>query len=486
MTRPTLSPTAASTLQPDKIVREDLQDLDDNDDAASQSTSVAYSQATAEGSGHLRIVRLQDLSHDHEPFECPYCYSIVQAKKQRSWRKHVLSDLRAYVCIFEDCDAGLFEDKAAWALHDAEEHRRQWDCQYCRNTDRPFSSSQGLHEHLRALHAGDSLPAEVLHQVVEASSRPLSETVPDCPLCDFDNEVYHQANRLGQAIPLGSQVVIPLVELQKHLALHQEQLALFAIPPAVQRGVESESRHGNSQVGPDEQIKVSRHSHKANFNLPETLSLTYNQMMADWQDHLSEFDTADNLERLSDRESSVGSAGDFEESYPSSPSEPHQSEIISLELAVTGTAVYERLDLESSNLVPGDIVYIQRQTGEQLHYTKAVYLGDPGGGQKTDATNHGARPAMDNTPAIRNGGFGALQVEAVTNQPLSIARRHLAASQLRMRDVEPDQLSQSEWVRFLAMPEDERQRWISQFQRRRRESAGSAGSSSHIVRGKRL
>ena len=85
---------------------------------------------------------------------------------------------------------------------------------------------------------------------------------------------------------------------------------------------------------------------------------------------------------------------------------------------------------------------------------------------------------MYNTPAIRNGGFGALQVEAVTNRPLSIARRHLAASQLRMRDVEPDQLSQSEWVRFLVMPEVERERWISQFQRRRRDSAESAGSSS--------
>jgi hypothetical protein len=274
MTRPTLSPTAASTLQPDKIVREDLQDLDDNDDAVSQSTSVAYSQAAAEGSGHLRVVRLQDLSHHHEPFECPYCYSIVQARRQHSWRKHVLSDLRAYVCMFEDCDAGLFEDKAAWARHDAEEHRRQWDCQHCRNTDRPFSSSQGLHEHLRSLHAGHELPPEVLHQVVKASSRPLNETAPDCPLCDFDIEVNRQADRAGQAIPSGSQAVIPLAELQKHLALHQEQLALFAIPPAVERGVESESRHGKSQVGPDEQAQVSQRPRKVSFDLPEPLSLT--------------------------------------------------------------------------------------------------------------------------------------------------------------------------------------------------------------------
>lgn len=84
---------------------------------------------------------------------------------------------------------------------------------------------------------------------------------------------------------------------------------------------------------------------------------------------------------------------------------------------------------------------------------------------------------MYNTPQIRNGGFGALQVEAVTNRPLSIARRHMAASQLRMRDIEPDELSSSEWVRFLVMEERERDRWMTEF-RRRRSSGGSASSAN--------
>ena len=87
------------------------------------------------------------------------------------------------------------------------------------------------------------------------------------------------------------------------------------------------------------------------------------------------------------------------------------------------------------------------------------------------------RPAMYNTPAIRNGGFGALQVEAVTNRPLSIARRHLAASQLRMRAIEPYELSSSEWVRFLIMEERERDRWMSDFCRRRRNSNESNSSN---------
>lgn len=87
------------------------------------------------------------------------------------------------------------------------------------------------------------------------------------------------------------------------------------------------------------------------------------------------------------------------------------------------------------------------------------------------------RPNMYNTPPIRNAGFGALQVEALTNRPLSISRRHLAASQLRMRDIEPDELSSSEWVRFLVMEERERDRWMTEFRRRRRNSAESSGSN---------
>lgn len=91
---------------------------------------------------------------------------------------------------------------------------------------------------------------------------------------------------------------------------------------------------------------------------------------------------------------------------------------------------------------------------------------------------------MYNTPIIRNGGFGALQVEALTNRPLSIARRHLAASQLRMRDIEPDELSSSEWVRFLVMEEMERDRWMSHFVRKRRNSDESTSSAASTAQTK--
>jgi hypothetical protein len=255
LTRPTLSPTTASTLYPDKIVREDLQDLDDGDDAVSQVTSVAYSHVNSEDPGLLHVPRLEDIANGGQPFECPFCFGIVQAKRQRSWRKHVLSDLRAYVCMSPDCDAGLFEDKATWQAHDAECHQRQWRCQHCRVG--PFTSASGLQKHLCSMHDVGELPSDILAQVVDASTSSSTEVVPDCPLCDFEDQVRTKAMNGGQELSSSAQVVIPLADYHRHLAFHQEQLALFAIPPATERSAESESTHARSRTDPNEHIQVS-------------------------------------------------------------------------------------------------------------------------------------------------------------------------------------------------------------------------------------
>ena len=89
------------------------------------------------------------------------------------------------------------------------------------------------------------------------------------------------------------------------------------------------------------------------------------------------------------------------------------------------------------------------------------------------------RPGVYNTPTIRNGGFGYLQVEAINNRPMSIARRHLAASVLRMRAIEPDELTSSDWVQFLVMEDRERERWMTGFIQRRRNSDESTSSAEN-------
>lgn len=166
--RPTFSLTTASTLQPGRLVQEDLQNLDRFDDNASQATSVDYSFNPGEQSSGLNVVQLQGLTKENEPFECPYCFGIIQATRQRSWRKHVFSDLRAYACIFQDCDAGLFEERTVWMIHELEHHRRQWECQRCK--EKVFESKQTLLDHIHSTHKDSSLSGDLLSQVAEVSS----------------------------------------------------------------------------------------------------------------------------------------------------------------------------------------------------------------------------------------------------------------------------------------------------------------------------
>ena len=254
MTRPTLTPTTASTLYADKIAQEDLQDLD-RDDTASQATSVAYSQHDTDDSGTLHVPQLEDVSHGVQPFECPLCFGIVQAKRQHSWRKHVLSDLRAYVCLSTDCEAGLFEDKSTWQAHDVECHQRQWSCTQCQLG--PFSSATSLKSHLRLTHEVGEFSEEIVTKMVYSSSHPVSEVAPDCPFCDFEHDVRREGLTRGQDLLPDTQIVVPLADYHRHLAFHQEQLALFSIPPAIERSLESESNHGRSTVDPQENIQVS-------------------------------------------------------------------------------------------------------------------------------------------------------------------------------------------------------------------------------------
>jgi hypothetical protein len=110
---------------------------------------------------------------------------------------------------------------------------------------------------LRATHEVGGLPEDVVAKLIDASSHPVSEATPDCPFCDFENDVRSDVMAKGQDLLPGAPIVIPLSDYHRHLASHQEQLALFAIPPEVERSVESESNHSRSEADPQENIKVS-------------------------------------------------------------------------------------------------------------------------------------------------------------------------------------------------------------------------------------
>ncbi|CAG8971714.1 hypothetical protein HYALB_00003182 [Hymenoscyphus albidus] len=100
----TLAPTQASTLLLSTEITPDPELEEDSQSHTSYATSIGQDE---EGT-KLQVVPLETVSKGSPNFECPYCWQIQTIKTQRSWRKHVLSDLKSYVCTFQNCDLAMF------------------------------------------------------------------------------------------------------------------------------------------------------------------------------------------------------------------------------------------------------------------------------------------------------------------------------------------------------------------------------------------
>ncbi|OQO15156.1 hypothetical protein B0A48_00538 [Cryoendolithus antarcticus] len=221
------------------------------------------SHADGDNTEGLHVVQLSTLRKYDEPFECTYCHAIVAAKRQRSYKKHVYADLRAYICTFEDCNTGLFEDRDTWWQHEMNVHRRQWSCQSCQG--KTFDTAAALQKYLRVAHDAAALHDHLLAQIATASSIPVVEiAASECPLCEqFDLDVRQEAVRMHTPVPSYHQVRISLKRFQQHLAYHLEQLALFAVPPQIDGNIESGSKHSREGlVGADrEQATLNWQDH---------------------------------------------------------------------------------------------------------------------------------------------------------------------------------------------------------------------------------
>lgn len=87
----TLAQTDASTykmemIDPVQIQSLDLEDTDENGGNAWEGKSLVSSKAEKAGDETLRVISLNDLSEDGEPFECPYCHGFVSFRKEHAWR----------------------------------------------------------------------------------------------------------------------------------------------------------------------------------------------------------------------------------------------------------------------------------------------------------------------------------------------------------------------------------------------------------------
>ena len=125
-------------------------------------------------------------------------------------RHHVFRDLRPNVCTFEECqNAGkLYVSRRDWTYHELQIHRREYACKECHKI---CSKRYEMSTHLRE-HYGESILPAQLGVILDLCNRQVdtSDNGKDpCLICGEE---------------------LPLLELQKHLATHMEDLALFVLP----------------------------------------------------------------------------------------------------------------------------------------------------------------------------------------------------------------------------------------------------------------
>jgi hypothetical protein len=263
-----LAPTTATTyVENAEISKLETQSL----------TSYATSIGTEED-GNLSIPPPPKESENEKEFECRYCYTIQVVKTEHAWRyslvssaeanfdrRHVLQDLRPYVCTFKDCSLRLYSSRREWFEHEIVNHRRSWHCDKC---SKSFPVSRAFREHAsvcQTLITENQLDALTIK--AEQSVKKLSPA--DCPLCDEWNKSLVALN------PGMENLVVTLDQFEKHLGKHQEKISLFALPRTLDENEESE---GKSNVAAAD-VDNSMVSQNRDEGIPSHISIDSENMV---------------------------------------------------------------------------------------------------------------------------------------------------------------------------------------------------------------
>ncbi|KAL7896624.1 hypothetical protein HDV64DRAFT_253970 [Trichoderma sp. TUCIM 5745] len=219
-----LSSKATTFAPPPNVSLSFQAEEDDNISLASASTMTT-------SLSNLKLPSLAHLALADQPFECPICFTIQAFQNEKSWKLHAFRDLKAYVCTLggAECDAELFGDRDSWFEHELQKHRSQYSCILCKMGD---FSIPGLQAHIRKTH-GDFSDAEIRILQEKGRESPTQFEARDCPFFDEWAEKLLQKKTSGiQSLHSTQKILVNPSRFKRHVASHQEQLAIFALPRA--------------------------------------------------------------------------------------------------------------------------------------------------------------------------------------------------------------------------------------------------------------
>ncbi|OTA88374.1 hypothetical protein M434DRAFT_80404, partial [Hypoxylon sp. CO27-5] len=198
----------------------------DEEDAISYSTA----STTFESTMSLALPSLGELSPDSQPFECPICFTLQSFRREKAWKYHAFNDLKAYICTIggQGCANELFRDRNTWFDHELLAHRSKYICPLC---SEDTGSKASLTSHVKSAHG--NFATEQISMLAEAGRVvPNHFEAQDCPFCDEWAEVL-RAKRHGEdksLIQMDGYTLVSRSRFKRHVATHQEQLAIFVVP----------------------------------------------------------------------------------------------------------------------------------------------------------------------------------------------------------------------------------------------------------------
>lgn len=112
---------------PSTATRIDDKNVNLNDNTSIMSNSTLGFLLTEDDENDISIPPLPEKLCTGKAFECPYCHVLCSRRtsNKMAWERHVLRDLRPYVCTYEDCTEAdqQYDSIKDWVSHEVNTHR---------------------------------------------------------------------------------------------------------------------------------------------------------------------------------------------------------------------------------------------------------------------------------------------------------------------------------------------------------------------------
>ncbi|KAI0381384.1 hypothetical protein F5Y04DRAFT_255358 [Hypomontagnella monticulosa] len=229
----------------------------EEDDRASLF-SVTTASTTFDSATNLKLPSLEELSPNLEPFECPVCLMLQSFRREKAWKAHALRDLKAYVCTIggDECGNELFNSRDTWFDHELKHHRSNYTCPLCKQE---FIGKASMESHVASSHGG--FEEDQISMLVEAGREvPTHFKASDCPFCDeWAEALKSRAHAREESIIQNhDHTLVPRSRFKRHVATHQEQLAIFVVP----RSTEDDEEDGIGSAKSDASGSMTKKDEK--------------------------------------------------------------------------------------------------------------------------------------------------------------------------------------------------------------------------------